>query len=249
MCKRRVAWGVIFYGGLVAVITGILVEIFPKFLPGAVADRISQNSEGFVMALIIALWIQFVMPRLSGAPREWLITLVVALFFLAVGVFLLATHLPSKYKTLNETFLAAALLIPYVQIRRPLPSRLPILLSVALLAVIIVGHRAQAITDLAETLGILVLAPIGFDVVDRGILDPKARTSTALRYGWYAFLIVAPIAFSVLEYGIGFEGAVGEATRYAVRIYEAFLFMLLVELYFAVALGGIGLPARRRVLK
>ena len=56
MRRRSVSLEVIFYGGLVAVITSILVEIFPKFLPGAVADRISQNSEGFVLALIIALW-------------------------------------------------------------------------------------------------------------------------------------------------------------------------------------------------
>jgi hypothetical protein len=244
MRQRRVALGVIFYGGLVTIITGILVEIFPKFLPGAVADRISQNSEGFVLALIMALWIQFVRPGLSGATREWPITLAAASICLAIGVFLLVTDFPSKYRTLNETFLAAAILIPYVQIRRPLPSRQPIWLSVALLAVIVVGHRTQAITDLAETFGMLMLAPIGFDLVDRGILDPKARTSTALRYGWYAFLVVAPIAFSVLEYGIGFEGAIGEATRYAVRIYEAFLFMLLVELYFAVALGGTGSSTR-----
>jgi hypothetical protein len=249
MRRRRVSLGVIFYGGLVAVITSILVEIFPKFLPGAVADRISQNSEGFVLALIMALWIEFVRPGLSGARQEWLTSLAAASFCLATGVFLLMTNLPSKYRTLNEAFLAAAILIPYVQIRRPLPSRLPIWLSAAMLAVIVVGQRTQAITDLAETLGMLVLAPIGFDAVDRGILDPKAHTSTALRYGWYAFLVVTPIAFSVLEYGIGFEGAIGEATRYAVRVYEAFLFMLLVELYFAVALDETGSSARHGVLQ
>ena len=249
MRRRSVSLEVIFYGGLVAVITSILVEIFPKFLPGAVADRISQNSEGFVLALIMALWIQFVRPGLPGAPQQWLTTLAAASFCLATGVFLLMTHLPSKYRTLNEAFLAAAILIPYVQIRRPLPSRLPIWLSVACLAVIVIGQRTQAITDLAETLGMLMLAPIGFDVVDRGILDPKARTSTALRYGWYAFLVVAPILFSVLEYGIAFEGAIGEATRYAVRIHEAFLFMFLVELYFAVALDETGSSERHRVLQ
>ena len=72
-----------------AVITSILVEIFPEFLPGAVADRISQNSEGFVLALIMALWIQFVRPGLPGAPQQWPITLAAASFCLATGVFLL----------------------------------------------------------------------------------------------------------------------------------------------------------------
>ena len=149
--------GVIFYGGLVTIITGILVEIFP-FLPGAVADRISQNSEGLLLALIMALWIQFVRPGLSGATRERPITLAAASICLAIGVFLLVTDFPSKYRTLNETFLAAAILIPYVQIRRPLPSRLSLWLSVALLAVIVVGQRTQALTDLAETFGMLMLA-------------------------------------------------------------------------------------------
>jgi hypothetical protein len=240
MRRNHTILGIIFYGGLVAGIAGILLEIFPTFLPDAIADRIGHNSEGLVLAVLMALWIQFARPGLAGEPREWSITLAASAACLAMALLLLATHFPFKYKTLNETFLAAAVLIPYVQVRRPLPPRLPIWLSLGVLAVIVFGQQTQVVTDLAETLGVLLLAPIGFDVVDRGILHPEAPTSRRLRYAWYALLVVTPITFSVLEYGVGFSGVAGEVTRYAVRIAEAFLFMLLVELYFAVGLGLTG---------
>jgi hypothetical protein len=145
--------------------------------------------------------------------------------------------------------LAAAVLVPYVQIRRPLPSNLAILASLAVLALIVFGERTQVVTDLAETLGALALAAIGFDVVDRGILDPHAPTSARLRYAWYALLVVTPIAFSVLEYAVGVSGVAGEVTRYGVRITEAFLCMLLVELYFAVGLGRTGVEHRHPVAR
>jgi hypothetical protein len=61
----------------------------------------------------------------------------------------------------------------------------------------------------------------------------------------YVGLVVAPIAFSILQYGIGFDGIVGEATRYAVRVAEAFIALLLVELYFAVGLGRVGVSTDR----
>jgi hypothetical protein len=94
--------------------------------------------------------------------------------------------------------------------------------------------------------GILVLAPLALDVVDRGILDPAARTSTAARRGWYALLVLAPLAFSVLEYQVGVSGLAGEAVRYLVRITEAFVCLLLVELYFAVGLRRTGRTAPAR---
>jgi hypothetical protein len=80
----------------------------------------------------------------------------------------------------------------------------------------------------------LILIPVALDVIDRGILDPQAQTAPAIRYGWYAFVVVAPIVFSVLQYQVGFDGLLGEALRYAVRVAEAFLCVLLVQLYFTV---------------
>lgn len=240
MRGNRLVLGIVFFGGVVAVMGGILFEIFPTFLPNAVADRIGHNSEGFLLALLLALWIQFARPGLAGASRRWPLTLAAAAACLAMAVFLLVTHFPSRFRTLNETFLAAAVLIPYVQVRRPLTSGLAIWLSVAVLAIIVLSQRSEFLTDIAEMFGVLVLAPIGFDVVDRGILDPEAPTSTRLRFAWYAILVVTPIAFSLLENGVDLSGAAGEVVRYAVRVLEAFVCMLLVELYFAVGLGRTG---------
>lgn len=249
MRSSRVTLGIVFYGGLVALLAGIFLEIFPVFLPDGVADRIAHNSEGLLLALILALWIEYARPRLSGSRLEWPLTLAVAIACAAAAVLLLWTDLPSRFRTLNEPFLAAAVLVPYVQIRRPVPSYLAILASLAVLAVIAFGRRTQVVTDLAETLGALVLAPIGFDVVDRGILDPHAPTSAMLRFGWYALLVVTPIAFSVLEFAVGVSGVAGEVTRYGVRIAESFLCMLLVELYFAVGLGRTGIEHRHPVAR
>jgi hypothetical protein len=230
----------VFYGGSVVVVVGVLGQLFAEVLPGSVASRIGHNSEGVVLALLLALWIEFARPRLAGSPKEWAATAVVAGMCVVVAVLLLQSDLPSRFRTLNETFLAAAVVIPYLQARRPVPTRLALAATVGVLAGIIAFNRTTFVVDLAEALAVLVLVPIGFDVVDRGILDPRARPSTRVRLGWYAALVVTPIAFSVLEYGIGFEGIFGEATRYGVRVAEAFIALLLVELYFAVGLGRVG---------
>jgi hypothetical protein len=108
---------------------------------------------------------------------------------------------------------------------------------------IVFGSDTTLLTGQAESFAVLVLAPIGLYVVDRGILDPQASTSAALRYAWYAFLLLAPVVFTVLEYGIGVGGPAGDATRYAVRTTEAFVGVVLIELYFAVALARTGRPA------
>jgi hypothetical protein len=240
--SSRSAIAVTFYAALVLVIAGVLLAVFPLFLPDGFASRIGHNSEGLVLALVVAAWVQFQRPRLTAGRREWAVTGVAAAILLALGVALLLSDLPSRFRTLNETFLALALLIPYLQLRRPLSRRVVWGAAGVILLVVVLFNRSAAVTDLAETLGVLLLAPLAFDVVDRGILDPGAATSPRLRRTWYALLIAAPVCFSVLEYRIGVDGLLGEAVRYAVRITEAFVCLLLVELYFAVALQRTGRP-------
>jgi hypothetical protein len=194
------------------------------------------------MALVIGAWIQFARPRLAASRIEWPITAAAGVLCLGIGVFLAATDLPSRFRTLNETFLGLALLLPYLQLRRPLPGRVALWIALVLLAVMVAGgERVSVITDLAETLGLLFLAPIGLDLVDRGILDSSAVTSVRARWSWYGFLFVAPLVFSVLEYGVKVRGgALGELVRYTVRPTEAFICMFLIGLYFAVVLGRTG---------
>ena len=235
-----------FYGVSVVVVIGVLGQLFAEVLPGSVASRIGHNSEGIVLALLLALWIEFARPRLAGSTREWPVTLAVAGLCVLLAVLLLQSDLPSRFRTLNETFLAAAAVVPYLQARRPLPVRFAVAASAVVLAVVVVANRTAAITDLAEALAVLILVPVGFDVVDRGILDPEASTSVRVRLGWYVGLVLVPIAFSVLEYGIGFRGLFGEFTRYGVRVAEAFIALLLVEVYFAIGLGRVGRSATSR---
>ena len=245
MRRRHVVVSVVFYVALGAVVAGVLLVVLDDVLPRRIATRIGFNSEGLLLALLIAAWIQFARPRLAGTRREWAVTGAVAAACVALAVLLLMTDFPSRFKTLNETFLAAALLIPYLQLHRRPSPRIAALLSLGVLAVMVLGGRTEIVTDLAEMLGALLLAPLAFDAVDRGILDPQARTSRALRYAWYAALVVVPVTLSVLQHGQVFSGPAGDVTRYGVRLHESFVFILLVELYFAVALGRRGASATR----
>jgi hypothetical protein len=209
------------YLGLGAIIAGILSQLLPGVLPPAVATRIEHNSEGFVAAMLLVPWIQFVRPRLAGRRWEWPVTFAAAAACAAVGVLLVATDLPSRFRTLNEAFLALAVLIPYVQPRRPLPPWVPWAVSGTALAAILLGLHVRDVVDQAETFALLLLAPVAFDLVDRAVLDPAAAASR-WRYAWYAFLVAAPIAITVAGHG-----------TYPSRTLEAFVFLLLVEPYFA----------------
>ena len=235
----------VFYGGLALLLASILVQLLAEIAPAPVATRVAHNSEGYLAALVIAGWIQYARPRLTGRRGEWPVTGLVAAAALTIGLLLLATDLPSRFRTLNETFLALALLLPYLQLRRPLPRVLAGGVAAGFLVVVVVFESTAAVTDLAETFGILILPPVAYDLVDRGLLDPDARTSARSRSLWYAALVLVPVTLSVLEYQVGVHGVAGVAIRYGVRVTEAFVCLLLVELYLAVGLGWTGRPSPR----
>jgi len=143
---------------------------------------------------------EFVRPKLTRATR-WQVTLVAAAACLALALALYTSALPSQFKTLNETFFALSLILPYVTLPRPL-RRWPPMASVGLLVAVLVGvasSPAQSpVVLLAETVAALILVPLAFDVVDRGILEPTARTVSGLRYCWYAVLVVVPLLVVLL---------------------------------------------------
>ena len=230
----------LFYGALALLLASILFQLLAEIAPAPVASRVGHNSEGYLAALAVAGWIQYARPRLTEHRREWPVTGLVAAVALAIGLLLLASDLPSRFRTLNETFLALTLLLPYLQLRRPLPRVVAGGVAAGFLAVVVAFESTAAVTDLAETFGILILAPVAFDLVDRGLLDPAARTSTRARWLWYAALAVVPVTLSVLEYQVGVDGVAGGAVRYGVRVTEAFICLLLVQLYLAVGLGRTG---------
>lgn len=230
--RRSRLIAVIFYGGLLVLLAAIVFKVLGDVLPKTLARKIGGDSEGFVMALTIGAWIQFVRPRLAGSTWEWPVTLAVALAFVAVGVALRASDLPGQIKTLNEAFMAGAL-VAYLQPRRPVPRWLPIAIALVTLAVIVFASHTQLVTDLAEALGVVILLPLTVDIFDREILDPSAPISPAMRYGWYAALVIVPLAFTVSHRAVDVDGAFNATTRYGIRLQESFVCLLLVVGYFA----------------
>ena len=163
----RVAVGLVFYGSLLVVLVAVLVELLPHLIPVGLANRIGHNSEAYLLTVLLALWIQLIRPRVSADRRAVCITATAAVVCIAVALVLLASDWPSRFRTLNETFLAAMLLIPYVQLSRRPSRRGALAISLGLLCVVAALGTTALVTSLAETLGVLILAPIAFDVVDK----------------------------------------------------------------------------------
>ena len=226
-----------YYALLVVVLLLDVTGTVHSVLPHLLSKHLAEDSEGLLLALVLPAWIQYARPRLLHRREQWPATGAAAAVCLAVGLWLYGggSGVSGKVVTLNESFLALAVLLPYVQLRRPRSPALALGLSGGVLLVVLVASRAALVTDLAECLAMLVLVPIGLDVVDRGILDPSARTAEASRWCWYAFLLLAPACISVLTQAVG-----GEVLRYAVRVQEAFVGLLLLELYLAVGLHRTG---------
>ncbi len=233
---RRKAVAVLYYGGLCLLLALIVTKSLPHLLPATVARHIGYDSEGYVLALLLPPWIEYVRPRLTGKPFGWAVTPAAAAASLSVGLLLYNSHsIIGGVKTLNETFFALALLIPYVQLTRRLSGFAAVACAVGVLAGIVAAEYtplATITTNLAEGTVMLLLAPLAFDLADRVILQPDRPGPQRLRRAWWVLLAVAPLAFIVLVHvhlGVPLHAAV----RYATRAQEAFVGMLLLELYFA----------------
>ena len=243
MRNRGAALSVAYYGVLlvlqVLAITGRLDEV----LPDALALKIGKDSEALLLALGLPAWVQFVRPRLAGRRQEWPVTAAVVALLLGLAGWLYVTPpVAGNVETLNEPLFALAALVPYVQLRRPLPRPFVLGLSGGVLLLVLTASGTTLVTDLAELLAMLVLVPLGLDLVDRAVLDPAApRTPTAVRWGWYVALLAVPLTISLLLAG-QFTGTAGDAVRYAVRVQEAWVGLLLLQLYFAVGHRRLGTP-------
>lgn len=249
MTDRRRIFTVLYYAGLALVLALILLQLLDDVLGKKLAVHIGHNSEAYLAALVLAAWIQFARPRLAGTRAEWPVAIVVGVVMLVIGIALIQTHLPSRFRTLNEAFIALGILIPYVQARRPVSRVLSYgLPGVVLLLVLVVGDRGL-VRDLAETATMLILIPIGLDLVDRGILQSDAVTSIRARWTWYAALVLIPIAFVALRKGAHVGGWAGNRMLYSQRGLEGYIAAFFIEVYFAVFLGWVGrrvTPAHRR---
>jgi hypothetical protein len=246
---RRKIFAVLYYGGLALVLALILLQLLDEVLGNRLATHIAHNSEAYLAALVLSAWIQFVRPRLAGRRAEWPVAILVGAIMMAIGIALVQTHLPSRFRTLNEAFVALAILIPYVQARRPLSRILSYgLPGVVLALALVIGDRGL-VRDQAESAMMLILIPIGLDLIDRGILQSDAVTSVRVRWTWYAALVLIPVVFVALRKGAHVDGWAGNRMLYSQRGLEAYIAAFFIEVYFAVFLGWIGrrvTPAHRR---
>lgn len=238
----RARWlPVAFYGVIGSVMLMILFGLHTEWLPGRFAGRLGYNSEGYLFALLLAAWIQYIRPWLR-IDRQ-VIALCAAFVSFAIGMWLLGSDYPSRVRTLNETVFGLAFVIPYVSLPRPLPRWAPLL---SLPLIVFVGLAVWAdtnhwVVDQAETLGFIAIAIPAFDLVDRGILDRSAVTSPKLRWGAYGLFLAVPVVVSALGTGRREGGGfVADTLLYVGRIHEAWFGVLLVMLYFAVGLGWTG---------
>lgn len=237
----------LLYGACALLLVGAMTGLLKELLPDAVGGRLARNSEAWLVILVLGSWIQFVRPRITDSSIEWPVTVLAAAVCFGVGYYFWEVGTiagETRITTLNEGLFALAFMLPYVMIWRPLPRWIPWMIAGLVLVVTVLLNRTGFVTDLAETIGFVVLLPIGLDVVDRGILDPEARTVPLERYAWYAFLVVTPVLFALIETNPP-DGLAGEASRYMVRLTEGFVATLVLGVYFAVGLGRTGVPDRR----
>ena len=84
MRTRVIVFSAIYYIGLLAVLLGVLFKEWAKVVPHGIATQIGHNSEGYLVALVVPAWIQFIRPKLVGKRAEWVVTALVGLAFLGV---------------------------------------------------------------------------------------------------------------------------------------------------------------------
>lgn len=217
---------------LLLAVTGTTGDVFPHQL----AKHVSEDSEGWLLALVLPLWVQYARPRLRGTPREWPSTFAAAAVVLVVGLVCYRVGgVPPRIATLNETLLALAVLLPYVQLSRPVPPVLSLGLPGVMALLVLLASGNGVVTDLAEGVVMLLLVPIGLDLVDREVLGPQRPPSSLLRWSWYALLVVAPVVIAVLAHHLH-AGTAGDVLRYLKRVQESFVGTLLTEVYLAVVL-------------
>jgi hypothetical protein len=225
----------VYYSGLIVLlamaVTGTLESVFPAEL----AEDIGEDSEALFLAVALPAWIQFARPLLIRTRYEWPATLLAAGVFLAAGVcmYFSAVGLPAEVATLSEPVLALAALVPYSQLRRPLRKTTVAALPTAAVLVVLLAPDVGLVVRAPELFAMLVLVPVGLDVVDRRILQPGAVSARVIRWSWYALLLLAPLCLPLLLR----DTFTGTPVRNVVEAQEAWFGVLLLQLYLAARLA------------
>jgi len=220
----------VYYGGLLLLVALILSLSLDALLPEQIARPVSRNSEGLVMALLLSAWIQFARPTLHG-PHGWPVVAAASAGCLAVAALLLVDGIPTQFRTLNEAFFALAVLVPYVQIARPLPVAAWALPAVALIAPVVGADSDLAVT-LAETFAFLLLVPLALDLADRSILEPNRPRRPVTVAAWLVVVVAVPVVLHLVRPDDP-QNLVEEVVRYLTRTTEAYAAVVVLHLSFS----------------
>ncbi len=226
-----------YYGGLGLLLALILTKSLSDLLPGSIAGHVSRNSEGLLLALALSAWIQYVRPRIAAAPREWMVTGGSAAVCLTLALLLLLDDVPTSLRTLNEAFFALAVLLPYVQLRRPLPRAAWLVPAIAVVAPIVGADSGIAVT-LAETFAFLLLVPLALDLGDRAILEPERRRRPLAVLGWVVVVVLVPVVLHLIRPNEP-QNLGEELARYLSRTTEAYVAVVLLHAYFSFLLPAL----------
>jgi hypothetical protein len=220
----------VFYATVLLLLASIVSGLLPALLPEDVATPGAHNSEGYVILLVLAAWIELVRPRI--APGAWTVTAAASGTSLAVALVLLLGGLPTPLATLNEGFFALAVLIPWLQLPRPVPAPAFALPLVAA-AVPVVLHGNDAVVRAAEVLAAFVLFPIALDLVDRSILDPRQPRRLRLLAAWLTGIVVLVLAVHLLRTAEP-QNLGQDLVDFLSRLNEVFIAVFFVHVYFTV---------------
>jgi hypothetical protein len=223
------AWSVVFFAVMAAVLLVLVTKAQTSFLPEGMATRIGHNSEVFALAILA---VAAILARRRRPPVPAWVHVAVAAALAAVGLFIFYGPVAPTVKTLNEPVFAGAALWLFVLPRRPLPKVW--LASIVLVAVVTLGYNTSLITLQAESIVVLILAPLVLDVTDRRLLDPSAPDLPLLRWVMIALLVLVPVVLIVFLKSEPLPGFFADAAKYASRGTEGFWGLAIVELYFVV---------------
>jgi hypothetical protein len=231
---KAVAYYVATAIGLFIIIQG---DLLPALLPTKLAQQVGNEGEAVAFAALVAATIQWVRPWACSKPNRYLAVAPLALASVAFGIYLLNSGLPGRFATYSESFVAAGVLAFYVLI--PRPFRQALWLVPIMLAIIILGYDTTFVFKQSEDLVMIMLAPIAFDVVDRTILDPKAKERPVLRIVWCVALVLAWLVFWQVADAMRptIEGPFENTIDYAHRANEAYWGYLIITMYFSYWLG------------
>lgn len=233
----------LFYGGFLLLLLSIVTGLLAALLPDRVATAVARNSEGYVMLLGVAAWIELVRSRVG--PGAWKVTTAASASALVVALVLVLGPLPGPVATLNEGFFALVVLIPWLQLPRPVP-RPAFALPLVAAALPVAFYGSVDVTRAAEVLLACVLFPVGLDLVDRSLLDPAQPRRTPLVVAWLTGLVVVVLAVHLLRTPVQ-RNAAQDLVEYLSRANEAFIAVFFVQVYFMVLYEVTGrTPASRR---